>query len=797
MLKDSASTPRLKVLLVEDELSHRRTLTAILRDEGFDVTACDTVDEGISLAVTEEYPIAIVDLRLPGREGLHLPKELAHKKGKPRVIIHTAHVTLATVKAGLNLGVFAYVEKLSDPRELIGHVHRAATDHLNQTLRNAEEEIRLQFRLLDAVQQSVIATNLKGDIVYLNRFAESMYGWSVAETLGRNVAELWVPQDDCASHRASIESVTNGKSWSGEVRVLRRDGSSFPARHTDSPIYDSKGRLVGIVGISADISAEKEAQQLLWSHARQQSVAAELGRLALTGQDLDVFMQQLSEALAAALDLEYVKVLEWLPRQNRFLLRAGVGWQAGLVGTTMLASLAEYALRIREPVIIEDLSSETRFEVPSLLLDHHVVSGMSVIITGNNQPFGMLGVHSRRARRFTKYDVDFVQVVANLLADAIERHQALQRWRALFDYSLDPILLVDNDGKFVDVNAAGCALVGYTHDELCRMSFWDLTPERNQELTTRLWHSLLKAGHLTGEYVLVHKDGTEVVVEFSAVANVLPDLHCANLRDVTSRKRTEALVRQQQHHLAHVQRTATMDQMAVALAHELNQPLGAVCTFAGGLLQALPTTQIANGELLKVLEQIHNQALRAGDIVRRLKRFVSRSIPKTETVDLNQIIRDTEQLIHNDFALHGTKVRLELQQDLPAISADSVQIQQVLVNLLKNAVEAMEGLPEDERQITIRTSRAHGLVEATVVDCGGGLSPQDLARAFEPYYTTKPDGLGMGLSISGTIVENHRGKLDAFCNADRGMTFRFRLPLAASGSDKCPTVKADPRALVV
>jgi signal transduction histidine kinase len=109
----------------------------------------------------------------------------------------------------------------------------------------------------------------------------------------------------------------------------------------------------------------------------------------------------------------------------------------------------------------------------------------------------------------------------------------------------------------------------------------------------------------------------------------------------------------------------------------------------------------------------------------------------------------------------------------------------------------MEGLPAGERQVTIRTSQAQGFVDAAVVDRGSGLSPPDLARVFEPYYTTKPDGLGMGLSISSTIIENHHGKLDAFLNADRGVTFRFRLPLAASGSDNRSTAEADSRALVV
>lgn len=233
--------------------------------------------------------------------------------------------------------------------------------------------------------------------------------------------------------------------------------------------------------------------------------------------------------------------------------------------------------------------------------------------------------------------------------------------------------------------------------------------------------------------------------------------------------------RSQQEDLAHADRLNTLGEMASGIAHELNQPLMAITGFADVCLQLLDSDQFDREQLTEILRDIASEAHRSGEIIKRLRRLVSkRSAPKSPC-DLNELVRDTITLLGKQTE---ASVELNLSRGLPHVRVDRVQIQQVLLNLANNALQAMKLNDGEPQKLTIRSGNDRNTVFVEVSDTGTGLSAEDFSRLFQPFFTRKPDGLGLGLSISRSIIEAHSGELTARRNSGRGMTFLFTLPIA-------------------
>ncbi len=251
------------------------------------------------------------------------------------------------------------------------------------------------------------------------------------------------------------------------------------------------------------------------------------------------------------------------------------------------------------------------------------------------------------------------------------------------------------------------------------------------------------------------------------------------VEDISERKRVEALSRERQAELAHVARLGTMGEMAAGLAHELNQPLSAIVMYAEACTERGRADGSAPAELLDDLSQIAGQAERAGDIIDRLRGFVGHPKRRQTTVNVNELISEVVDLMGPELRQRGVDVRLELDEWLPELVADAIQIQQVLVNLIKNGVEAMVEGDREAHQLTVHTSRCgKELIECSVRDTGPGLLEEQVDHLFRAFYSTKSDGMGMGLSISRRIIEAHGGSLSAIPNSGEGATFRFTMPIA-------------------
>jgi C4-dicarboxylate-specific signal transduction histidine kinase len=247
--------------------------------------------------------------------------------------------------------------------------------------------------------------------------------------------------------------------------------------------------------------------------------------------------------------------------------------------------------------------------------------------------------------------------------------------------------------------------------------------------------------------------------------------------DITERKRAEEALQKAQAELAHVTRVTTMGELTSSIAHEVNQPLAAIVTNANAALRWLARQPPNLAEVRETVERIVQDGHRAGAVIGRVRALFRKTATITTRVDLNELIRDTVALVQGEMHRHRILLRTELAPDLPPVAGDRVQLQQVILNLVMNGLEAIKEGVERPRELLIRSQPdATGAALVAVHDTGIGLNPQHVERVFDAFYTTKPEGMGMGLAICRSIIEAHGGRLWASANAPQGAVFQFTLP---------------------
>ena len=363
--------------------------------------------------------------------------------------------------------------------------------------------------------------------------------------------------------------------------------------------------------------------------------------------------------------------------------------------------------------------------------------------------------------------------------DALASESALLR--SILETVPDAMIVIDHRGIVQSFSKAAERLFGYTPAEVHGQNVKMLMPSpyRGQH------DGYLKRYLTTGERRIIgigrvvvglRKDGSTFPMELS-VGEVRQDGHrlfTGFVRDLTERQQTERRLQELQDGLLHVSRLRSMGQMAAALAHELNQPLTATANYLRAALRMIEQPEPNVARVRQAMNLAAQQTMRSGEIIRRLRAFVARGEVAKRPESVAKVIEEASALALVGAKERGIKVLIRIDPDLPTAAVDRVQIQQVLLNLIRNAVEAMEG--HEVRELSIGTATEAGSVLVSVADTGGGIPPEIETRLFQPFVTTKADGMGIGLSVCRTIVEAHGGRLWVEPNGSNGSVFRFTLP---------------------
>jgi PAS domain S-box-containing protein len=388
-----------------------------------------------------------------------------------------------------------------------------------------------------------------------------------------------------------------------------------------------------------------------------------------------------------------------------------------------------------------------------------------------------------RALRDSSGQLEFVGALMDITATK-QAEEALRisedKWRNVFDNNPTMYFMVNAAGKVMAVNPFGAEQLGYTVAELIGQPVLGVFYQPDCEAVQRSVDICLEQlGRVRSwEARKVRKDGTMLWVRETAKAELglngpVVLIAC---EDITEQKRAEEALRQAQADLTHVSRVTTMGELTASLAHEVNQPIAAAVTNANACLRWLagepPNLEEARVAALRIVQNGN----RAAAIITRIRSLFTKASPGRELVDVNQVLREMIVLLRSEATRYSISVRTELAEDLPQVMGDRVQLQQVMMNLIMNGIDAMKDV-DATRELAIKSQPGNDeQLLVSVSDTGMGLPPQQTERIFDAFFTTKPHGLGMGLSISRSIVESHRGRLWAAGNSPRGASFHFTLP---------------------
>lgn len=534
--------------------------------------------------------------------------------------------------------------------------------------------------------------------------------------------------------------------------------------------------------LQAEISERRRAQEEMQARVRQQEAVVYIGERGLSGASLPTLFQDACERVAETLAVELCKVLALQPDGQELTLRAGVGWKEGLVGRATVPagtqSQAGFTLSSNRPVIVEDLSTETRFGGPSLLRDHGVVSGMSVVIPGQHGPFGVLGVHTAKRRTFHTEDVNFLESVAQLLSQAIERRvsevavQKSESWlRNLVATTQDAVVSIDRRGCIVLFNASAERIFGYKAEQIVgrRVNMLMAEPYSTEHDGYIARYETTGEAHAIGRIRTVtarRKSGELFPIELS-VTEIGSDEevhYAAFIRDISQKAKL-------QEQLVNSERLATIGATAAKIGHELGNPLNGMSLTIQLLEQRLGRQAAPmDSQVTSTISRLKREIARLNLLLLDFRALSRRDKYDLRRTNIRDVVTEALEMELAHFNELGIQVQCDFQADLGTITIDADKMKQVILNLAKNGADAMEG----GGKLTIKASASASGVVLEISDTGVGISPD--VDIFEPFFTTKPSGTGIGLTIVRQIVHAHGGTITYQSELGKGTNFFITIP---------------------
>ncbi|WP_034854866.1 trifunctional serine/threonine-protein kinase/ATP-binding protein/sensor histidine kinase [Sinorhizobium sojae] len=470
----------------------------------------------------------------------------------------------------------------------------------------------------------------------------------------------------------------------------------------------------------------------------------------------------------------------------------------GLVtAETLPVTVLHYVLRTKESVVLGDATAQNPFSADPYIRQQQARSVLCLPLLNQGQLTGVLYLENNLAPRiFASARIAVLKLLASQAAISLEnsrlyrdRAESEAKIRRLVDANIIGIVLWNTEGRILEANDAFLRIVGYDREDLAsgRLCWTGLTPVEWSDRDARTHAELEMIGAVQPfEKEYFRKDGSRVPVLIGgAIFEERSDEGVSFVLDLTERRRAEEALRESeqalreaQGQLAHANRVATMGQLTASIAHEVNQPIAASVTNAQAALRWLGAHPPNLEEVAQALGRIVGNANRAGEVIGRIRALVKKEPPLKVQFDLNEAVSHVIALSHGEVRRQAVSLRSEFSTSLPYVKGDRVQLQQVILNLIMNAIEAMSEIDEGERELRISTeTETSGDVTVRIRDTGPGVDPLGMDRVFEAFYTTKSSGMGMGLSICRSIIEAHGGRLWVSANEPRGAVFQFTLPV--------------------
>jgi PAS domain S-box-containing protein len=456
-------------------------------------------------------------------------------------------------------------------------------------------------------------------------------------------------------------------------------------------------------------------------------------------------------------------------------------------------------IRTRESVILDDALAQNPFSGDEYLSQKRARSVLCLPLVKQAKLIGVLYLENNLASNvFTPARISVLELLASQAAISLENarlYNDLQereaRIRRLVDSNIIGITIWDLEGRIIDANQAFLDMVGYAREDLVsgRLRWRELTPAEWRDADEQVIEELKAVGTIQPrEKEYFRKDGSRVpVLVARALFEWKPDEGVSFVIDMTDRKRAEEKLRASeqrfldaQMELAHITRVTTLGELTASIAHEVNQPLAAVVANAEACLRWLRRGTPDVDAACRSVEWIIDDGNRASGVIRGVRALVNKTEIEKVPLDINDVVRETIALMQRELVNHRVSLRIEMAATLPLTLADQVQLQQVVINLVMNGIEAMQSVTDRPRELVIRSRQDETQqVLVSVADCGVGISAENADRLFDAFFTTKSSGLGMGLSICRSIMEAHGGRLWATANLPHGATFQFTLPVNA------------------
>jgi hypothetical protein len=616
-------------------------------------------------------------------------------------------------------------------------------------LRASERDTR---EILDGIPGQVAIFAPGGEVEGVNRRVLEYFGMTVGELKNWGTGDAVHPEDLSRCVEIFTNAIASGEPFELECRSRRFDGVYRWFQSRGYPSRDSSGRIVRWYNLLIDIDDRKRAEERL---RRSEEFLAKGESASLTGTFSWDFATE-----AFTWSKQLYRIYEFEP---------GADITFELIATryhpddkAVIAGVAEQA---RSGDVL-NFDYGHRLLMPNGSIKHiRVVAHRNRDEDGHVEYFGAVQDVTQR----------------HLVEEA--RRLSEGRWTRIVDNSAIGIAVNDLEGRFEVANAAFQKLIGFTEDELREFRYCDITePQfRDQNLTVLAELLRGKRDQFNIEEQCRCKDGHVIWVRSNISLLLGPDGSPRNImaiiEDISSRKAAEGSLRATQARLARAAELATGAELSASIAHEINQPLAGIINNANTCLRMLGAEPPNVDGARETARRTLRDGNRASEVVKRLRALFDKKQPMFESVDLNDAAREVIALLLNGIQANRVVLRTEFAGDLPPVEGDRVQLQQVILNLIRNSIDSMTTVDDRIRQLLIKTKREEGNhVRLTVKDTGIGLAPDAVDRVFESFYTTKSGGMGIGLTICRSIIEGHQGRLWAETNDGPGVTFSFSIP---------------------